>query len=121
VIGRYAAAAAAVVGAAALAAVPATAGKAAPVKKTLHLGDYYMTPKKVTVPVKSTIVWKWPSVAGDSHDVKLTKTRPKGVKRFQSDIAASDFSFKRKLRVKGKYVVICSLHPTQMRQTIIVK
>jgi plastocyanin len=122
VIGRGAAAfALAVAGMAGVAAVPAAAGKHTPVTKTVHLGDYYLTPTKLTVPVKSTIVWKWPSEAGDSHDVKLTKTHPKGVKRFQSDIAASDFSFRRKLRVKGKYVVICSLHPNSMRQTITVK
>jgi plastocyanin len=121
VIGRRAVGALAIAGAAALAAVPATAAAPKPVKKTLHLGDYYMSPATVKVPVKSTVVWKWPSTAGDSHDVKLTKTHPKGVKRFQSQIAASDFSYRRKLKVKGKYVVICSLHPTQMRQTIIVK
>jgi plastocyanin len=66
-------------------------------------------------------VWKWPSVPGDSHDVKLTKTRPKGVKRWQSDIAVSDYTYKKKLKVKGKYVVICSLHPNSMRQKIIVR
>jgi plastocyanin len=121
VIGRRAAAAVlAAAGMAALAAVPASAGKHKPVHRTVKVGDYFLSPTKLTVPRKSTITWKWPSAAGDSHDVKLTK-RPKGVKRFQSEIAASDYTFKRKLRVKGKYVVICSLHPTEMRQTIIVK
>ena len=119
-IARAAAAALVVAGVAAVAAIPASAGKS-PVTKTVKLGDYFMTPEKLTVPRRSTIVWKWPSTAGDSHDVKLTKTRPKGVKRWQSDIAASDFEFRRKLRVRGKYVVICSLHPTSMRQTIYVK
>jgi plastocyanin len=120
-IARGAAAALLVGGAVAIAAVPASAGKHKPVHKTVKVQDYSLTPGKLTVPVNSTITWKWPSVAGDSHDVKLTKTRPKGVKAFQSDIAASDFSFKRKLKVKGKYVVICSLHPTSMRQTITVR
>jgi plastocyanin len=109
-----------VVGAAAIAAVPASAGKK-PVRKTVQVADYYLAPTKLTVPVKSTIVWKWPSTAGNSHDVKLTKQRPKGVKGWQSQIAASDYTYSRKLRVKGKYVVICSLHPKTMRQTIIVR
>ena len=38
--------------------------------------------------------------AGDVHDVKL-KTGPKGVKKFQSEAAATDYSFKRKLTVPG--------------------
>jgi plastocyanin len=80
-----------------------------------------MTPEKFSVPKGSTVVWKWPSTAGDSHDVKLTKQRPKGVKGWQSDIAVSDFTYKRKLKVKGRYVVICSLHPNTMRQTIRVR
>jgi plastocyanin len=106
---------------AALAAIPASAGKAEPPKKTVKLGDYYMTPEKLTVPRKTQVVWKWPTVAGDSHDVKLTKTRPKGVKGWQSEIAVSNFTYKKRLKVKGKYVVICSLHPNSMRQTIIVR
>jgi plastocyanin len=122
VIGRAAAALAlAAAGMAGVAAGPAAAGNAKPVHKTVRVADYYLSPAKLTVPRRSTITWKWPSVAGDSHDVKLTKTRPKGVKRFQSDIAASDYQFKRRLRVKGKYVVICSLHPNDMRQTITVR
>ena len=119
-IARRASAVLAVVGVAAVAAVPATAGKRKPVHKTVKVQDYSLTPTKLTVPRNSTITWKWPSAPGDSHDVKLTK-HPKGAKKFQSEIAASDYTFKRKLKVKGKYVVICSLHPTQMRQTITVR
>jgi plastocyanin len=120
-IARAAAAVLVATGVAAVAAIPATAGKAKPVKKTAQLGDYFITPAKMRVPKGSTVVWKWPSTAGDSHDVKLTKTRPKGVKRWQSQIAVSDYSYRKKLKVKGKYVVICSLHPNSMRQTIRVR
>ena len=121
-IARAAAAALVATGVAAIAAIPATAGKSKPpVKKTAQLGDYFITPAKMSVPKGSTVVWKWPTTAGDSHDVKLTKTRPKGVKRWQSQIAVSDYKYKKKLKVKGKYVVICSLHPNTMRQTIRVR
>ena len=119
-IARAATAALVATGMAALAAIPATAGKK-PVTKVVKLGDYYMTPEKFSVPKNSTVVWKWPATPGDSHDVKLTKTRPKGVKRWQSEIAVSDYTYKKKLKVKGKYVVICSLHPNSMRQKIIVR
>ena len=122
-IARGATAALLAAGLAVVVAVPADAGKKKPVHTSVKVRDYFLSPSKLTVPVNSTITWKWPSGvdSGDSHDVKLTKTRPKGVKPFQSDIAASDYQFKRKLKVKGKYVVICSLHPNSMRMTITVK
>jgi len=99
--------------AALLALVPVTAGAGAakkkPVKKTVRIFDNYYEPAKLTVPKGSTIVWKWPTSTGDSHDVTLDKG-PKGVRKFQSDIAASDFTYRRKLFKKGKYHIICSLH-----------
>jgi plastocyanin len=108
--------------AAMLALVPVTAGAGASpqahaakkkhkkaVKKTVRIFDNYYEPAKLTVPRDSTITWKWPSSTGDSHDVTLDDG-PKGVKKFQSDIAASDFSYKRKLTKKGTYHIICTLH-----------
>jgi plastocyanin len=71
---------------------------------------------------RGTIVtWKWPGFdeAGDVHDVKL-KSGPRGVKKFHSQPAATDYSFKRKLRLPGKYKFVCTLHE-EMRMTIRVK
>jgi plastocyanin len=107
-------------GVGALALIPGASGASKPVKKTVKVGDYFLSPGKLTVPRKSTIVWKWQAANSDSHDVTLRK-RPKGVKRWHSEIATTDYRFKRKLTVKGKYVVICSLHPYDMRQTITVR
>ena len=56
---------------------------------------------------------------GNTHDVKLQKG-PKGVKKFHSDPAAADFTFKQTLKVKGKYSIICTFHQN-MVQTITVK
>jgi plastocyanin len=98
------------------------AGSDKPVRKTIKVGDFYFAPERLSVPVNSRVQWKWPSVPGDLHDVKLTRT-PKGVKRFQSQLAASDYKYPRKpkkLTVPGRYVVICTLHP-QMTTTIRVR
>jgi plastocyanin len=59
----------------------------------------------------TTVVWRWPSYfeAGDVHDVKLARG-PKGVKRFHSEAASSDYTFKRRLTVRGSYRVVCTLH-----------
>ncbi len=88
-------------------------------KKTVQVGDDYFSPVKATVKPGTTIVWKWLSVNGNTHDVKLKKG-PKGVKRFHSDPAAADFTYKRVLKVKGKYSIICTFHEN-MVQTITVR
>jgi|tagenome__1003787_1003787.scaffolds.fasta_scaffold20667652_1 plastocyanin len=117
-------------GVAAVAVIPAASGSTAhvtqaakkPVKRKVKVRDYYLSPTKLKVPPKSTITWVWPSLEneGESHNVSLRK-HPKGVKPWTSEIASSDYKFKRKLRKKGKYVVICTLHPYDMRMTIRVK
>jgi plastocyanin len=107
-----------VIGAAALAVAPATAStKPKPVSVTV--ADDYFAPLKKTVKPGTKIVWKWLLVNSNTHDVKLKKG-PKGVKRFHSDPAAADFVYKRTLKVKGKYSIICTFHE-DMVQTITVR
>ena len=79
------------------------------VKKTIKVRDNFFAPAKLTLPQNSTLTFKWPRVAGDVHDVYLA-AKPKGVKRFHSDAAAADYSFKRTLRKSGKYLIVCTLH-----------
>jgi plastocyanin len=108
------------IGAAALAVAPAAATtKHAPKPVKVNVGDDYFAPVKKTVKPGTKIVWNWLPVNGNTHDVKLKKG-PKGVKRFWSDPAAADFQFKKTLKVKGKYSIICTFHEN-MVQTITVK
>ncbi len=87
--------------------------------KKVTVGDDYYTPLKTTVKPGTKVVWKWLSTNGNTHDVKLKKG-PRGVKKFQSEPAAAYFSYKRTLKVKGKYSIICTFHEN-MVQTITVK
>lgn len=105
-------------GAVALVAV-APAVAAAPQRKTVKVLDNYYSPAKLTVNNRSTITWKWPEDAGDTHDVKLVKA-PKGVKKFASDGAATSFSYKRKLTKAGSYSLVCTYHE-EMTMTIKVR
>jgi plastocyanin len=113
------AAVAVVAGVALVSAAPASAAK--PKGKTIHIGDNFFLPDAVKVKRGATVTWKWPGFdqAGDVHDVKL-KSGPKGVKKFHSEAASTDYSFKRKLKVAGKYKIICTLHE-EMRMTIRVR
>jgi len=89
--------------------------------KTVRGYDNYFLPDALNVKRGTTVVWRWPGPgeAGDVHDVKL-KSGPKGAKRFHSEAAATDYSFRRRLTVAGRYRIVCTLH-TEMRMTIRVR
>jgi len=99
------------------AAFPAAALGASP--KRVQVGDDYYGPTKVTVKPGTTLKWSWLADNANSHDVKLSRG-PKGVKRFHSASAATDYTFSKKLTKKGTYKILCTLHRT-MRMTIIVR
>jgi plastocyanin len=109
-----------VAGAALISAAPAAAGAASP-SKTVHLGDNYFTPQTLTVKRGTKITWRWPGYdeAGDVHDISLM-AGPKGVRKFRSEAASTDYSYTRKLAVPGKYRLGCSLHEG-MRMTVKVR
>jgi plastocyanin len=89
-----------------LSAAPAQAGK-----RSVRIYDNYFLPDSLTVKRGTVVVWRWPGAdeAGDVHDVKL-KSGPKGAKKFHSEAAATDFSFRRRLKVPGRYRIVCTLH-----------
>ena len=107
----------AVAGVALISAAPAHAAA----KKTVRIGDNYFTSQTLTVKRGTTVTWRWPGYdeAGDVHDVGLV-SGPKGAKKFRSEAAATDYSFKRKLTVPGKYRLACSLHH-EMKMTVKVR
>ena len=102
------------------AVLPAQAGTKKPVKRVVDVGDYYFSPEKMTVKKDTYVIWRWPSGGGDGHDVVLRK-RPKGAKKFASDVFFADEKFRQKLTVPGTYRIVCSLHEDRMQQTIVVK
>jgi len=102
----------------AFALVPAAAGTGATKVKKVTIHDNYYDPLKPKIKVGTTVKWVWPNDVGDLHDVNLAK-RPKGVKRFSSELVATGYSFKRTLKKAGKYYIYCSLHD-DMTMTITV-
>lgn len=86
-----------------------TAGAADPVRKTVKVADNFFSPKRFSVPRNSVIVWKWSRLNGETHDVYALR-KPAGAARFQSAPAATDFTYKRKLRKAGVYKIICTFH-----------
>jgi plastocyanin len=90
-----------------------------PKTKTVKVGDDYYTPVKLTVKKGTKIKWSWLADNSDTHDVRL-KSGPHGVKKFKSELAASDYSISKKLTLPGTYKIYCSLHK-EMKETIVVK
>ena len=87
--------------------------------KSVSVGDNFLSPSKLTVARKTKIIWKWRADNTDTHDVYLSKG-PKGVKKFQSDPAATGYRYAKTFTVAGTYRVICTFHEG-MAQTITVK
>jgi plastocyanin len=104
-------------GAALISAVPAQGAA----RKTVTVGDNYFTPQTLKVKRGTTVAWRWPGFdqAGDVHDIKLL-SGPRRVKKFRSEAASTDYTFKRKLTVPGTYRLGCSLHH-EMRMTVKVQ
>jgi plastocyanin len=96
-------------------AAPAQAGK------TVRIYDNYFLKSDLTVKPDTLVTWRWPGAdeAGDVHDVKL-KSGPRGVKKFWSEAASTDFAFKRRLKKPGRYRIVCTLHE-EMTMKIRVK
>jgi plastocyanin len=99
----------------------ATASAAVVRNRTIQVGDNFFAPDRPSVKRGTTVVWRWPGAdeAGDVHDVKLV-SGPKGVRRFHSEAAATGYTFRRRLRVPGRYRIVCTFH-TEMRMTIRVR
>jgi len=72
-----------------------------------------------TVGPNETVTARVVEASGQVHDVKL-KSGPKGVKRFHSDPAASDYTYRRTLTVTGTYKLVCTYHE-EMTMTIRVR
>ena len=108
-----------IAGVALLCAAPAQAAAAS--GKTVRVYDNYFLKDNLTIKRGTVVTWRWPGYdeAGDVHEVKLT-SGPKGVKKFRSEAAATDYTFKRKLTVAGRYRIGCTLHD-EMRMTIRVR
>ena len=103
-------------GLALLCAAPAQA--AASTGKTVRVYDNYFLRDNLTVKRGTVVTWRWPGFdeAGDVHEIKL-KSGPKGVKKFRSEAASTDYTFKRRLTVPGSYGIVCTLH-TEMRMKL---
>ena len=94
------------------------AAPAAGATRTVKVGDdYYVrssSPPTVTVSKGTTVKWNWRGRR--QHNVTVQS----GPRRFQSALKRTG-SYSRKIKGRGTYRIICSIHQPDMRMKLVVK
>jgi plastocyanin len=113
------------------AAVPALGGSASKATTTVTVADDYFAcgkctgtyPLKLAVKAGDKVKWVWSDDNGNTHNVKLTDTHPKGVKPkdFTSGDYAVGVTFQKKFTKTGTYGFICTYHKNVMKLDLKVK
>ncbi|HEY2479548.1 MAG TPA: plastocyanin/azurin family copper-binding protein [Solirubrobacterales bacterium] len=108
--------------AAAAANAPAAKPKSKP--KEVSVADFYFGPEKLTLKQGQSVNWVWAEANTYPHDVHL-KSGPKGLRQKKTystrTTAVTDAEFEKTFTTPGTYHFICTIHPTQMHMTIVVK
>lgn len=106
------------------AATAANAPAKKPKPKEVSVADFYFGPEKLTLKKGQSVDWVWAETNTYPHDVHL-KSGPKKLKHKGSystkTTAVTDAEFKKTFTTPGTYHFICTIHPTQMHLTIVVK
>jgi plastocyanin len=92
--------------------------------KEVTVADFYFSPEKLTINKGQAVKWVWAEGNTYPHDVHL-KSGPKGLKDKASystkTTAVTDAEFEKTFTTPGTYKYICTIHPTMMHMTIVVK
>jgi plastocyanin len=99
------------------ATLPAAAsepGAHAAAKRTVKVGDVFFKKSRITIQSGDTVKWRW--VGELPHDVTVTK----GPRKFHSKTKTSG-TYSKKIRRRGTYRYICTVHPDSMKGRIVVE
>jgi plastocyanin len=100
---------------AAVIAVPAVSAIASPPTKKVTIGNFFFKPKSMTIKKGTKVTWTWAS-QGITHNVSV-KSGPVKFRSGKKSKGTYSFTFK----AKGTYHLICTIHPTLMKETVVVK
>jgi plastocyanin len=82
--------------------------------KRVRVGDFFFKKRAITIQSGDRVRWVW--VGSEPHDVTVTR----GPRKFHSR-TKRDGSYRKRLRARGTYRYICSVHPIDMRGKVVVK
>lgn len=107
-----------------LGASAASAQAPRPKPTIVTVNDFFFGPDSVTIQKGRTVKWVWSNTNTYPHDVHL-KQGPKNLKERGSystrTTAVTNATFKKTFERPGTYRYICTIHPTQMKLTLVVK
>ena len=99
-------------------AFTATLASQALAARTVSVGDDYFVrrgdPPTVSVSKGTKVTWRW--VGRDLHNVAVTR----GPRKFRSSYK-EDGTFSRRMRVRGTYRIVCTIHQPDMAMTLRVR
>jgi plastocyanin len=111
-------------GAVATAATAPAAKKPGSKPKEVSVADFYFGPEMLTLKEGQSVNWVWAEANSYPHDVHL-KSGPKSLKQkgtySTKTTAVTNAEFEKTFTTPGTYKFICTIHPTQMHMTIVVK
>lgn len=97
---------------------------AKPKPKLVTVNDFYFAPSSVAIRKGASVKWVWSSANAYPHDVHL-KSGPKGLRRKGTystrTTAVSGARFEKAFPRAGTYRYVCTLHPKEMKLTVVVK
>jgi plastocyanin len=100
------------------------ASKAAPKSARVTVNDFFFAPTAVTIAKGGAVKWVWSAANSNPHTVHL-KSGPKGLEDKGSystrTSAVSEARFRKTFETAGTYKYICTIHPTLMKMTVVVK
>jgi plastocyanin len=90
----------------------------------VSVADFYFGPEKLTLKEGQSVNWVWAEANSYPHDVHL-KSGPKSLKQKATystkTTAVTNAEFEKTFTTPGTYKFICTIHPTEMHMTIVVK
>ena len=82
--------------------------------KRVRVGDFFFRKRSITIQRGDRVRWVW--VGREPHDVTVTR----GPRKFHSRTKRSG-SYRKRLRARGTYRYICTVHPLDMRGKVVVE
>ncbi len=108
----------------ALSGATAATAKAPPKPARVTVNDFFFGPNAVTIKQGGAVKWVWSAANTQPHDVHL-KSGPKGLKKkgtySTKTTAVTNAHFQKAFPTPGTYRFICTIHPTEMKLTVVVK
>jgi plastocyanin len=98
--------------------------KQQPKPKKVTVADFFFGPTRVTIKKGGKVKWVWSPLNANPHDVHL-KQGPKRLKKRGTystrTTAVTGARFVKAFPRPGTYRFICTIHPTEMKMTVVVK